>query len=163
MKAALKKHRPESFAGSCPHWWVAVVFETTSALSGKKEYQMAHLDICGAAYDLKALVKAPGTSELVSLKTFTTVEYDLRPSCDEDMQHKLSMTAVTNNTLLRSENGQVVLQPKSIRHFRCYHKNDSSHIEATPVQTYLERNAFDHDEDARISEIVSYITTFNRE
>lgn len=159
-KAALKKYRPESFAGSCPHWWVAAVFETKSVITGEKEYHMIHLDICGAAYDPKALVKAPGTDALVSLQTFTTLEYDLRPSTDEGMQHKLSMTAVTsnrNNTFLRGENGQVVLQPKSIRHFRCYHKNDSSQIEATPVQTYLERNAFDDDEDARISEIVSSI------
>mmetsp|Transcript_16494 Transcript_16494/g.24154 ORF Transcript_16494/g.24154 Transcript_16494/m.24154 type:complete len:474 (+) Transcript_16494:242-1663(+) len=155
----MKQHRPESYTGSVPHWWIAVSVEE-EIMNGKKRYYMVHLDVCGAAYDRKALVQAPsGRSEtLISLQTFETPEYEMIPNSDDNLQHKLVMKAFTSkrtdNSSLRGGNTRIALQPKSIRHFRCYHNDDTSSIEVTPLATYLERNQFSDDDSTKISEIV---------
>jgi hypothetical protein len=154
----LKLHRPESYVGTVPHWWVAAVVE--KECGGIKEYRMVHLDICGAAYDASALAETD--DNLVSLQTFITPEYQLIPSSDKDTPHKLVMMAFTTERCDFKGCGNmktpVVLQPKSIRHFRCYHKNDTSTIMATPLATFVERNPLNHINDSnKIGEIVSSI------
>ena len=152
-REVLKRHRLESYVGTIPHWWIAVVVEGEK--NGNKEYNMVHLDICGA------VVKAPGSSgdELVSLQTFSTPEYSMVPNSDKNMRHKLVMKAFTSerSNQIRGHGNQhtlIVLQPKSVRHFRCYHKDDTSTIEVTPLATFVERNPFGDDYDAKISEMV---------
>lgn len=157
VKDMFKQHRPESYTGCIPHWWVAVSVEKDSILTGGKCCYMVHLDVCGAAYDTKALVKAPNTNTIVSLQAFHTPHYEMTPNSDENMTHKLlmrSMTSKRDESSVMGGNGRIALQPKSIRHFRCYHKNDTSSIEVTPVVTYLERNQFNDDEGAKISDVV---------
>lgn len=156
----LKKHRPESYTGALPHWWVSVVVEGSSETTGFKDYYMVHLDVCGAAYDSNALVKAPESDMLVSLQSFVTPEYEMIPYCDGALAHKLSMKAMTSQRVFNPVPGafpRVVLQPKNIRHFRCYHKNDTSSIEATPLVTYLERNPFSDEDGDKISDMVASI------
>ena len=129
-------------------------------MNGKKDYYMVHLDVCGAAYDQKALVAVPDdTNTLVSLQTFITPEYAMIPNSDEHMKHKLVMKAMTSkrDNIFHGRKGRNALEPKSNRYFRCYHKDDTSSIEVTPLATYLERNQFNDDVAARISEIVMSI------
>ena len=73
----LKRHRPESYTGTVPHWWVATVVEDTRT----SRHVMVHLDICGAAYDPSALVATssltdihgpPSSFDRISLKMFVT-------------------------------------------------------------------------------------------
>lgn len=143
----LKRHRPESYAGAVPHWWIAVVVE--GGVAGNKTYDMVHLDMCGAAYNEKAFVEAPG-GRIVSLETFITPEYVMTPNSDKRLKHKLVMKATTSSRC----HSRVTLQPKSIRHFRCYHKHDTSSIEVTPLDAFLERNGFSDEKSAKINEMV---------
>lgn len=146
-RESLKLHRPQSYVGTVPHWWVAVVVEKENG--GIKEYRMVHLDICGAAYDASALVKT--ADNLVSLQTFITPEYQLMRCIDKANPHKLEMKAFTTQRCgfkgCGNMNTPVVLQPKSIRHFRCYHNNDTSTVMATPLATFVERNPLSHIDD----------------
>ena len=156
----LKQHRPESYTGAVPHWWLAVVVE--GMLCGEKNYYMVHLDMCGAAYvGNTALVEAPNGGNMTSLQVFSTPEYEMIPNISGPLKHKLAMKAITSkrcySTIIQGGAGKVVLQPKSIRHFRCYHKNDTSSIEVTPLLTYLEQYDFGDDKSAKISEMVSSI------
>jgi hypothetical protein len=51
---------------------------------------MLHLDICGAAYDPKALVKTPDSAgTLVSPKSFVTPGYEMIPNIDGPLAHYL--------------------------------------------------------------------------
>ena len=153
-----KNIRPKSYSGSVPHWWVAVVVEVEQQRHGvtaTKSYEMVHLDICGAAYDAKALemtkMRPGGSSTLVPLQVFCTPEYCLVPNDDKDLGHKFVMKAFLSKRCQGSDKqwgvigdaavlrDRIALQPKSIRHFRCYHRNDTSSIEVTPLATFIER------------------------
>ena len=102
--------------------------------TGQKERLMVHLDVCGAAYDAKALVPGPRKGSLVSLQVFCTPEFQIIPNDMSGLEHKCLLLGY-----LRGGNS-VSLQPKSTRHFRCYHRQDNSVLEVSPLATYVDRN-----------------------
>jgi hypothetical protein len=163
----MKKHCPEAYDTTVPHWWVAVVVVVEDQGTREKEYTMVHLDLCGAAYDPSSLVMAPGSGTLVSLKVFTTPEYEMIPNTDPDMSHKLIMTPTLSSRVVGKElgtatnwKGVISLQPKSLRHFRCYHKERSlgkvtaASIEVTPLATFIERRPLEEAMNAKISDLI---------
>jgi hypothetical protein len=149
----MKQHLPESYNSTLPHWWLAVVVKGDRN-KGEKERKMVHLDLCGAAYDPSSLVRAPRSETMVSLKVFTTPEYLIRPNLDPELSHKLILTPVLG------ESNNISLLPKSVRHFRCYHKErkkvnvTAASIEVTPLGEFIERRPFDDAKNAKISEII---------
>lgn len=119
---------------------------------------MVHLDVCGAAYDESALAKVPGSDSFVSLKVFSTPEYALRPNDAPGCSHKLIMLPTLRPSADRQNS--LFLQPKSVRHFRCYHTErpipgmSPPAIEVTPLQTFLQRNESDDEMSAKIDALV---------
>eukprot|EP00592_Proboscia_alata_P015352 CAMPEP_0194393992 /NCGR_PEP_ID=MMETSP0174-20130528/123606_1 /TAXON_ID=216777 /ORGANISM="Proboscia alata, Strain PI-D3" /LENGTH=592 /DNA_ID=CAMNT_0039189739 /DNA_START=107 /DNA_END=1885 /DNA_ORIENTATION=- len=154
----IKQHRPLSFKGSVPHWWVAVVVEGVNRI-GKKEWIMVHLDICGSAYDSAALVPSKETNKdsLVPLKVFCTPEYVMIPNSDPKLKHKLELKPLISERNQGTETLSIALQPKSNRYFRCYHKDDTSFIGVTPIATYVEHQVTESKIDDAVNYIISYI------
>ena len=162
----MKQVQPEAYRGTVPHWWIAVVVEAPGTGGNTKDYTMVHLDLCGAAYDRAALVKVPDTSDdeehLVSLKVFTTPEYQMIPASaatfDDkvNLRHKMVLTPSLSNRARAGDEGSlavkaIVLQPKSNRYFHCYHGQKAS-VEATPLATFVERWKFDRKEERTMVE-----------
>lgn len=133
-----KKLRPKSYTGTVPHWWIAAI--TEGYRLGAVERRMVHLDICGAAYDDKAFQVYNGS--LVSLQMFCTPDYEIIPAflVRPDLRHKFILRSRTRAKISKDSNRIVSLQPWSVRHFRCYHLNDSSGVEVTTLPTYIDRN-----------------------
>jgi len=155
----MKKYVPDSYKTTVPHWWLAVVVEGQDTSHSEKQHTMVHLDVCGAAYDESALSKVPGNDSLVSLKVFSTPEYELRPHMAPGLSHKLVMLPTLRPSTDR-QRGRMSHQPKSLRYFRCYHAKRPSPeispaaIEVTPLQTFLKRNEFDDAKNVIIDELV---------
>jgi hypothetical protein len=51
----------------------------------------------------------------------------------------------------------IVLQPRSIHHFRCYHRDDTSSIEVTPLATFIERYPFIEGMITKIDAMMQFI------
>ncbi|KAL7545435.1 hypothetical protein ACHAWF_008784 [Thalassiosira exigua] len=143
----MKKDFPETYVGTVPHWWVAVVTCNGGA------YEMVHIDVCGAAYDPAALVSTGET--FVSLKVFSTQEYDLVPNTDPGMEHKLIMLPNLSKRAAGEMNNLISLQPKSVRHFHCHHSEGA--VEVTPLETYIERKPIDDAMVAKVRDLVQSI------
>lgn len=156
--AKMKQHIPDAYNSTVPHWWLAVVVEGLQS-TGEKAYTMIHLDLCGAAYDPSSLVTAPTSKALVSLKVFTTPEYDMVPN--PELSHKLFMTPTLSK---RAAGGRsrppISLQPKSLRHFRCYHMERkkvnvaAASIEVTPLEKFIEHRPIDETTNAKIKQLI---------
>ena len=161
-----------------PHFWVAAVVEGVSEVTGaKKEWTMVHLDICGVLYDETALVSSKDGTDcsghdldpelFVPLKVFATPEYEMVDSQNHAFPDKLVLKALLsarNQDVgpVQNPNGtpSISLQPTSNRFFRCFHKDDTSSIEATPLATYLKRQPSNSNEvDEGLMEIVKSIQT----
>lgn len=129
----VKVLRPQNYRCSGPHWWIAGPVGPE-----RKDQQLVHADICGGAFDDRAIRREENCH--ISLDLFCTPRYYLVPmqACFPTSQQQFFLQNEPEESV-GQHGSRIEPEPWHVRHMRCYHVPESPPVMVSALETFLNK------------------------